>query len=82
MTQNTRYPAITDHSLKVLMADDRGDRLTDELIARTAGAEFIPHVRADLAKAHMIDGDEAEFTGLADSLGRLWRADMLKARQG
>jgi hypothetical protein len=80
MTQRTRYPAILDISLAVLIRAEEGAQITPELVARALAAtlnhpatpESFEIVRADLDQAHLLD-DEGRLTTLADRFAGFWR---------
>ena len=75
----TRYPAISDISLAVLIRADAGEKLTPELVTRalSVSTQFLPTpesfetVRADLDNAHLLD-DDGHLTPLADNFARMW----------
>lgn len=76
-----RYPAILDFSLAVLLAAKPGSAITPAVVdaalanrkSFTLTADTYETVIADLAKHHMIEGDDNELTGLADNYARMWR---------
>jgi hypothetical protein len=84
----TRYPAITDFSLAVLLSAKPGTAITratvDAALANrpqfTLTADTYETVIADLAKHHMIEGKDNELTGLADNYARMWREWLAKAQ--
>ncbi len=75
-----RYPAINDFSLAVILHAQPGSAITPATVdAALAGrpqftltADSYETVIADLAKHHMIEGDDNELTGLADNFRRMW----------
>ncbi len=76
---NTRYPAILDLSLAVLIRAEPGEAVTPELVTRALSATTHPTtpetfeiVRADLDKANLLD-DDGHLTMLADRFGSMWR---------
>ena len=72
MTATTRYPAISDDSLKTLVAAKPDETLSPELVARATGsAENFAAILADLDKAHLIDKEG--FTPLALRFADMWR---------
>ena len=83
----TRYPAITDFSLAVILHAKPGSAITPATIDAaladrpqvTWTADTSETVSADLAAAHMIEGDDNELTGLADNFARMWREYLTKA---
>jgi len=87
---HTRYPAITDFSLAVLLSAKPGTSITraavDAALANrpqfSLTAETYETVIADLAKHHMIEGDNHELTGLADNYARMWRKFLAKQAKG
>ena len=81
----TRYPAITDMSLAVLLLAEPGSLITPATVdaavanrrAFTLTAESFETVRADLDRAHLIDED-GHLTPLADNFARMWREHLAK----
>lgn len=81
-----RYPAINDFSLAVILHARPGAAITpatvDAALADrpqfTLTADTYETVIADLAKHHMIEGDDNELTGLADNFARMWRVYLAK----
>ncbi len=73
-----RYPAINNHSLRVILAAQPGAAVTPALVDHaTKGAATFESVIADLDKAHLID-ETRELTPLADNFARMWRVYLAK----
>ncbi|WP_226019355.1 hypothetical protein [Novosphingobium sp. FKTRR1] len=85
-----RYPAISDFSLAVILHAKPGAAITPATVDAALAdrpqfsltADSYETVIADLAKHHMIEGDDNELTGLADNFARMWRAFLAKQARG
>jgi hypothetical protein len=85
MSTVTRYPAITDMSLAVLLLAEPGSQVTPATVdaalanrrAFTLTADSFETVRADLDRAHLIDED-GNLTPMADNFARMWREFLAK----
>jgi hypothetical protein len=78
--KTTRYPAITDFSLAVILAAEPSAEITPELVETTfarpgdLAAKGLPFeaIVADLDRAHMID-ENRRLTPLADRYAAMWQ---------
>lgn len=83
----TRYPAITDFSLCVLLATEPGGTITpgivDKVLASrqnfTLTSDTFELCRDDLAKAHLID-QYNQLTTLGDKYADMWRRFLAKPK--
>jgi hypothetical protein len=83
---STRYPAINDFSLAVILHAQPGAAITPTVVDKalanrksfTLTADTYETVIADLAQHQMIEGDDHELTGLADNYARMWRVFLAK----